>query len=91
MAISVEETDDEMQVCISDHGRGFPKEVLEKLEQEEAAGKSVGLVNVHKRMKSIYGDDHGLEITNSDHGSCVKLRFKKKIAEERDNEDSNSR
>lgn len=91
VAISVEETDDEMQVCISDHGRGFPKEVLEKLEQEEAAGKSVGLVNVHKRMKSIYGDDHGLEITNSDHGSCVKLRFKKKIAEERDNEDSNSR
>lgn len=80
VAISVQENKDGLQVCIADHGRGFPEEVLEKLKKEEAVGKSVGLLNVHKRMKSIYGEDHGLNIVNTDCGSCVELRFEKNIS-----------
>ena len=78
--ILVQENWEGLQVCISDHGRGFPEEVLEKLKQEEAVGSSVGLLNVHKRMKSIYGEDHGLNIVNTDQGSRVELHFKKNIS-----------
>ena len=80
MEILVQENWEGLQVCISDHGRGFPEEVLEKLKQEEAVGSSVGLLNVHKRMKSIYGEDHGLNIVNTDQGSRVELHFKKNIS-----------
>ncbi|WP_243009136.1 LytS/YhcK type 5TM receptor domain-containing protein [Clostridium sp. AM58-1XD] len=90
VSIRIEDKKDELQVCISDHGKGFPKEVLEKLDQEEQTGRSVGLMNVHKRMKSIYGEDHGLKIVNSDQGSCVELRFDKKVTKEREDEDSDS-
>lgn len=36
---------------------------------------SEGLSNVHKRMKSIYGEENGLHITSSKEGTCVKLCF----------------
>ncbi|MEY8337610.1 LytS/YhcK type 5TM receptor domain-containing protein [Lachnospiraceae bacterium 62-35] len=91
VSILAEDKGNEIQVYISDHGRGFPEEVLEKLARDESLGRSIGLMNVHKRMKSIYGEAHGLKIRNSERGSCVELRFKKKLAEERENEDRDSR
>ena len=91
VSIYAEDKGNEIQVYIADHGRGFPKEVLEKLARDESLGRSIGLMNVHKRMKSIYGETHGLEIKHSEQGSCVELRFKKKLAEERENEDRDSR
>lgn len=91
VTIRIENKTDETWVCISDRGKGFPQEILRKLENEESTGKSIGLMNVHKRMKSIYGDDHGLKILSSDGGSCVQLHFKNTIAEDKYDEDSNSR
>ena len=56
---------------------GFDKDVLRKLENDEPIGRSVGLQNVHRRMKSIYGSEHGLKISSSPIGSCVTMEFKK--------------
>ena len=53
----------------------MPDEVLEKLMGGQAIGNSVGLSNVHKRMKSIYGEENGLKITSSGEGTCVELFF----------------
>ena len=53
----------------------MPEEVLKKLKSGESIGNSVGLSNVHKRMKSIYGEENGLHITSSKEGTCVKLCF----------------
>lgn len=64
-------------VYICDRGSGFREEVLEKLEKDEPIGKSIGLSNVHKRMKSIYGEEGGLKIKSSAEGSTVELRFLK--------------
>ncbi len=63
------------KVCICDEGKGMPEEVLKKLKSGESIGNSVGLSNVHKRMKSIYGEENGLHITSSKEGTCVKLCF----------------
>ena len=65
-------------VKVRDKGAGFQEEVLRKLEAGEEIGKSIGLTNVHKRMKNIYGEQNGLRIENmKDGGSCVTMRFMK--------------
>lgn len=62
-------------VYIRDEGKGISDEVLKKLKSGQAIGNSVGLSNVHKRMKSIYGEENGLRITSSEEGTCVELHF----------------
>lgn len=85
--IKIEEAQDAFIVQVCDRGQGFKPEVLKKLEDGEPIGKSIGLSNVHKRMKSTYGEDGGLKIDSSPEGSCVELRFKKGIVKENIYED----
>lgn len=79
--IGIKEEADAYRVEISDHGKGFPEEVLEKLAKDEPVGSSIGLQNVHKRMKSAYGEEHGLQIQSTPEGSTVKLYFYKEVKE----------
>ncbi|MCQ2508615.1 MAG: histidine kinase [Dorea sp.] len=73
--ISIRTEEEEHVIRVTDGGRGFPKEVLDKLESGEAVGKSIGLTNVQRRMKSIYGPEYGIHIETSDKGSIVELRI----------------
>lgn len=75
--IKVREEEKWFSVSVCDEGKGFPEEVLQKLKDGEAIGRSVGLGNVHRRMQSIYGEEEGLKITSTDKGSCVELHFVK--------------
>ncbi len=77
--IRIRETATSFIVDVGDKGRGFEPEVLEKLENGEAIGNSIGLSNVHKRMKNIYGEDHGLKITSTGQGSVVEMCFCKNV------------
>lgn len=70
-----------LRVAVSDQGRGFPKDVLKKLEQEQPGGKSIGLNNVNQRMKRTYGEEGGIRIHSSEKGSCVELCFQKGMME----------
>lgn len=78
------------RVTVSDQGKGFPEEVLEKLKQNRPVGKSIGLNNVDQRMKRTYGNDYGVRITSSEGGSTVELCFLKGIMEDSVCEDRNS-
>ena len=80
--IGITEETDAYRVEISDHGKGFPEEVLDKLSKDKPVGSSIGLQNVHKRMKSVYGEEHGLQIQSTPKGSTVKLYFYKEVKEE---------
>lgn len=76
--IEVRQEDDCYIVKVRDRGPGFSPEVLEKLEAGEEIGKSIGLMNVQKRLKNIYGEKNGLRIENlQDGGSCVTMKFMK--------------
>ena len=79
--IGITEEADAYRVEISDHGKGFPEEVLEKIAKDEPVGSSIGLQNVHKRMKSVYGEERGLQIQSTPKGSTVKLYFYKGVKE----------
>lgn len=73
--IRAEETEDGYLVQIRDEGKGIEEEILEKLRNGKAIGNSIGLSNVHKRMKSNYGEENGLHIVSSAEGTCVELHF----------------
>ncbi|MCR5825125.1 MAG: histidine kinase [Oscillospiraceae bacterium] len=57
-------------VRVSDQGRGFPPEVLQKLRDPNDPSYS-GLFNVCKRLRSIYGGLCEIDIQSSPQGSTV--------------------
>lgn len=75
VTIRADEEPEGCRVYIEDQGKGMPDDVLKKLMSGQAIGNSVGLSNVHKRMKSIYGEENGLRIDTSAQGTCVELYF----------------
>lgn len=77
--IQIIEDQSKVAVRICDGGKGFSQEILEKLERGEPLGKSIGLTNVQKRMKSTYGKGNGLYIHSSAGGTCVELHFLKEV------------
>lgn len=64
-----------MEVSVTDHGKGFPEEVLHRIQNHLDPGNHIGLDNVNHRLISIYGSNYGLRIESSTEGSKVTLRF----------------
>lgn len=75
------------RLCVIDNGGGIAPETLreihEKLHDERIsnvlnipAGNSLGLVNIHNRLRNHYGDRYGLEVECPEEGgTCVTLKF----------------
>ena len=61
-----------VHIAVKDNGKGFPKEMLEQFYCGEN-GNRVGLKNVHERLKSIYGNESGLLLQNTQEGACVSF------------------
>jgi len=59
-----------IKISVSDKGPGIPETIINQLYHGEHYG-GVGLENVHKRLKSIYGQEHGLHIQSSVTGSDI--------------------
>lgn len=59
-----------IKISVSDKGPGIPETIIHQLYHGEHYG-GVGLENVHNRLKSIYGQGHGLHIQSSDSGSDI--------------------
>lgn len=59
-----------VEIAVADKGQGFPPGAVSRL-YTDSAGSGVGLTNVHKRLKSIYGEDNGLRIDTTSNGSRV--------------------
>lgn len=72
VSIRVHTKGDQIEIQVADSGTGFPSEVIQKLFKGECYG-GMGLENVHKRLKSIYGEDYGLSIQSSPAGSTVSF------------------
>lgn len=85
--IHAEEEAEGYMVCISDEGKGISEEILEKLKNDEPIGNSIGLSNVHRRMKSLYGEENGLHIRSTLKGTRVEMHFMRNALKEEKNED----
>jgi two-component system sensor histidine kinase YesM len=76
------EGDDIYLVKVIDNGEGIPLPILEQikwdLEQKDiiSGGTHIGIVNVHKRIKYLFGEDYGLSIHSiCGQGTTVTIRL----------------
>lgn len=72
VGICAAELPDGIMISVSDHGSGFPQDIIDQLYSGQPM-KGIGLENVHKRLKSIYGESNGLTIDSSPDGSRVSF------------------
>lgn len=61
---------DKIEICIVDNGKGMSEEKLSQIVQhinceEGDEMKSIGLRNIHQRLKLKYGDHYGLAVNSS--------------------------
>ena len=77
--VQIGKQDDMLCICISDDGPGIPAEkyqkILEKMNAETIhIGEHMGILNVHYRLRLIYGRHSGLDIqTREGKGTDVQL------------------
>ena len=83
VSIYAHASDGEVEIAVLDKGCGFPEEVIGHLYAEENYG-GVGLENVHKRLKSLYGQNRGLHIESSLSGSIVSFKVPVKRLDRRE-------
>jgi two-component system, LytTR family, sensor kinase len=70
--ISVQKNDfDSVEVVVEDDGIGISQEIINQLYQDRLGEKSIGLSNVHNRLKLIYGE--GLTITRIERGTRISF------------------
>lgn len=78
--VTVERIVGKLSVTVYDDGAGIGETQLQELQallaKPEAPSKNIGLKNVHDRIKTICGDEYGLEIGSMEHvGTSVRLSF----------------
>jgi len=71
--IYAEKYKSDINIFVMDNGNGFPKEVLQGLQQSENK-LGIGFRSTDKRLKRYFGDHYGLKIVKSDYsGSTVTI------------------
>jgi len=71
--IYAEKYKNDINIFVMDNGNGFPKEVLQSLEQSENR-LGIGFRSTDKRLKRYFGEQYGLKIAKSDYsGSTVTI------------------
>ncbi|ELP5177911.1 sensor histidine kinase [Clostridium perfringens] len=71
---------EDIVVEVIDNGRGIPKEKLDDINRRirecDHSGKSIGMLNVHERIKIKYGEPYGLTVTSEENkGTNMILKF----------------
>ena len=90
ISITAEETDGILTISVQDDGTGISEERLDEVKRNIAdktfgSGSSIGLKNVHSRIRIIYGDEYGLSISSIENvGTNVKLRFPTEFSDKRE-------
>lgn len=78
VTISVKDCGDTVRIGIVDTGAGIEPETIRKVYEGSIEDNRIGLYNVHRRVKLIYGE--GLEIHRLDKGTAIYFNLKKEIS-----------
>lgn len=77
VAIAVKDKGDKVRITVSDSGAGIRQEVVDHLYKDDVPVQQIGLYNVHKRVKLIYGK--GLVIRRLEPGTEIYFDLTKGI------------
>ena len=76
VSVRVVKTPTNYELFVIDKGTGISIDKLDKLLLDDPGRNSIGLINVHKRLVSIYGADSGLNISSSENnGTSVSFKI----------------
>lgn len=79
-----------LTITVEDNGLGITRDRIREIYRDEGEGKedksrSIGIINIHRRMKLLYGPDYGVEIASTPgKGTCVSLKIPRQTQEERE-------
>lgn len=87
VSITIRPEGDCIMITVVDNGPGMPPERLaaihSQLEQDKTIPtESVGLANIHQRIRLVYGKDYGLTVLSGQNGTTVSIRVRKCTLEE---------
>lgn len=76
--VTADDANEKLIISVHDNGAGMKAERLEQLRHSLETGRSVtksfGILNIHQRLKLIYGDDYHMEI-DSQEGEYTRFRL----------------
>lgn len=76
VSIRAQEEGGYTKITVSDNGAGMEKKLIEDLYAGRMDPKRIGLMNVHKRLLSMYGEQNGLKIRSTiGKGTEITLRI----------------
>ncbi len=76
LGISAQIEDSKLVIIVQDNGGGFPTEVLEHIKNDVTpSGFGIGLINISRRLKIIFGDSYSMILGNEENGAKVELRI----------------
>ncbi len=68
----------DLYLSVSDNGPGISREKVEEIFNQDLQISGVGIINVHERIKLLYGPTYGLTIEdNNPQGSRIILKLKR--------------
>ena len=78
--VRAEREGDDLLLIVRDSGQGIGEEMLATLRERMAQPKPgawghIGILNVHERIRLVYGEDYGVSIASSGEGTTVTLRL----------------
>lgn len=79
LLILAHQVGEKIDIIVKDNGKGMSEDkldiIVQHINHEEGDGvKSIGLRNIHQRLKLKYGDQFGISLTSiKDQGTTVKL------------------
>jgi two-component system LytT family sensor kinase len=78
VTISVQDAGERIRIAVRDTGNGISEEVIQRVERNEMPGNKIGLLNVHHRVRLLYGE--GLHIHRRHPGTEIAFYITKKGA-----------
>ena len=75
MVIAVKDCGDQIKISVKDTGNGINQETIERVANNEMPGNKIGLLNVHHRVKLLYGE--GLQIRRMEPGTEISFYISK--------------
>ena len=76
VTIEIVQTGDFLSFAVSDDGGGFdPDRLAEVLAMPDDEATSIGLRNVDRRLRALYGDEYAVEVESTP-GSGTSVRFR---------------
>ncbi|MCM0649353.1 sensor histidine kinase [Clostridium swellfunianum] len=77
--VAIHKLNDRLKISVSDDGAGMSKDKLSEIKERlegKTKGQSIGIINVHERIKLYFGDEYGIEIDSIlGKGAVVTINF----------------